>query len=203
MILENSKVIKNELEFISAKIETMVAKRIHERVVPFKVEMGTLLENLGKSNSSEVSLLAKHQKETDATLRQQDKVVTSLCDKYEAMVSQLQVLEAGGKQTTDAQRDLMQKARENVRAEALVVLNERLKEEILTLEDKFDKRLEEVEKRSRGIEKKIELSKAEQDEQKAHYETLAAKLEDFGKLVAELTVSSSKDQHKEDIGNQV
>jgi adenine-specific DNA methylase len=176
----------------------MVAKRIHERVVPFKVEMGTMLQTLGKTNTLEVSQLVKNQKETESTLRQQDKVVTSLCDKYEAMASQLQVLEAGGKQSTDAQRDLMQKARENVRAEALVVLNERLKEEILALEDRLGKRFEEVEKRARGIEKKVDLSKAEQEEQKAHYETLAAKLEDFGKLVAELTVSSSKD-HKEDI----
>lgn len=178
-------------------IEKMVAKRLHDRVVPFKLEMGNMIESLGKTNSAEVTSLAKQQKDTETALRQQDKVVTSLCDKYEAVVSQLQILEAGGRQSTDEQRSMLQKARDNVRAEALVVLNERLKEEIEALEDRLGKRVEEVEKKTKGIEKKVETSKAEQEEQKAQHEILATKLEDIGKLVAELTVSSNKDTKEE------
>lgn len=182
---------------MAAKIENMVAKRLHERVVPFKVEMGSLIENLGKANSAEVSSLAKAVKDAEATLKQQDRVVTTLCDKYEVVASQLQMLEAGGRQSTEEQRSLLQKARDNVRAEALVVLNERIKEEVGAFEEKVDKRFEEVEKKTKSIEKKIEASKSEQEEQKAQHDTLVAKLEDIGKLVAELTVSSHKDSKEE------
>ena len=171
---------------------------MHERVVPFKVEMGTLIENLGKANASEVSTLAKAVKDAEATIKQQDRVVTTLCDKYEAVSSQLQMLEAGGRQSTEEQRSLLQKARDNVRAEALVVLNERLKEEVGAFEEKIEKRFEEVDKKTKGIERKIEASKNDQEEQKAQHVTLTAKLEDIGKLVAELTMSSHKES-KEDL----
>jgi septal ring factor EnvC (AmiA/AmiB activator) len=175
-----------------------VKNQLHERVVPFKVEMGALIEALGKANAGEVSSLARQVKDAETNIRQQDRVVTSLCDKYESVAAQLQVLDAGGRQSTDEQRLVLQKAKDSGRAEALVVLNERLKEEIDGIEDRLGKRVEDVEKRTRGVEKKLDASKADQDEQKLNYENLAAKLEDVGKLVAELTVSNHKDS-KEDI----
>lgn len=185
---------------MAAKIEVAVNKKMHDKVVPFKLEMGVLIETLGKANSEEISGLSRSLQEAVATQRQQDRVVTSLCDKYEAVTSQLQVIESGGRQTTDEQRQMLQKARDNVRAEAMVVLNERLKEELDTLEERLGKKIEEVDKRVKGVEKTVDSQKSEQSEQKAKYEALATKLEDIGKLVAELTVSSNKTS-SEDIGS--
>jgi chromosome segregation ATPase len=159
--------------------------------------MGNLIENLGKTNSQEVSSLAKAMKELEASLKQQDRVVTSLCDKYEVVTSQLQMIEAGGRQSTEEQRSILQKARENVRAEALVVLNEKIKEEVDSLEDRLGKKIEEVDKKARGVEKKIETSKNESEEQKAQHEALAAKLEDLSKLVSELAQHSNKETKDE------
>ena len=176
----------------------MVAKRLHERVVPFKVEMGNMLESLGRSNADQISDLSEKLQTTDSSYKQQDRVVTSLCDKYEVLGSQLQMLLDGGRQATEEQKTSLQKARDNVRAEAVLVLNERLKEEIDALEDRLGKRFEEIEKKTKTVEKRFEASKQETDEQKCQSEALGAKLEDITKLVTELTVSTNKDS-KEDI----
>lgn len=177
----------------------MVAKRLHERVVPFKVEMGTMIESLGRANADEVSDLNREVKAVEVMLKGQDKVVTSLCDKYQVITSQIQLLESVGvKQSSkEEQHGNLQKIRENMKAETTMVLNERLNVELEQLESRLDKRFDEIEKRSKAVEKKVDIQKTETEEQKKQQEELVAKLEDIGKLVAELTVNSSK-QNKEE-----
>jgi chromosome segregation ATPase len=192
------------IEYVSAKMEALITKKMHERVVPFKVEMGSMIESLGRANSEEVSSLNHDVRSIESMVKGQDKVVTSLCDKYQVITSQIQLLESSGvKQSNeDAQLSNLQKIRENMKAEATLVMNERVKEEIEQLEERLAKRFEDLEKRSKATEKKIEAERTESDSQKGHYEELSAKLEDIGKLVAELTVNSSK-QNKEEISKTI
>lgn len=173
---------------------------MHERVVPFKVEMGSMIESLGRANSEEVSGLNLDIKNIETQVKGQDKVVTSLCDKYQVIKSQIQLLESSGVKHSNEDEHLsnLQKIRENMKAEATLVMNERVKEEIEQLEDRLGKRFEELEKRAKATEKKIDAEKTDSETQKAQYQELSAKLEDIGKLVAELTVSGSK-QNKEEI----
>jgi chromosome segregation ATPase len=185
-------------------MEALITKKMHERVVPFKVEMGSMIESLGRANSQEVSGLNQEIKNIETQVKGQDKVVTSLCDKYQVITSQIQLLESSGVKNSneDEQLSNLQKIRENMKAEATLVMNERVKEEIEQLEDRLGKRFEELEKRTKATEKKIEAEKTDSETQKAHYQELSAKLEDIGKLVAELTVSGSK-QNKEEISRKI
>lgn len=177
----------------------MISKRIHERVVPFKVEMGSMIESLGRANLNEVSGLNQEIKSMESLIKSQDKVVTSLCDKYQVISSQIQLLESSGvKQSSeDEQMSNLQKIREHMKAEANLVMNERVKEAIEQLEERLEKRFEEIEKKNRANEKKIEVEKTESEASKIQYVELSAKLEDISKLVTELTVGNSKENKEE------
>lgn len=193
-----------DLEFVFSKIEHLVNKRVHERMVPFKVEMGNMIESLGKANLTEVSELSHSLKDLETSIKQQDKVVTSLCDKYQVITSQIQLLESAGVKHNSEEEQLsnIQKIRENLKAETTLIVNERLKDELTQLEDRVNKKLEETDKKTASITKKVDANKTEADEQAKQYQELSAKLEDIGKLVAELTVTKPKET-QEQMGRRI
>lgn len=166
--------------------------------MPFKTEVGSLLESLGKTNASEVASLARRLEALETAGKSADLKLNAVGDRVEGLAAEARL--AAVAQRTGQSTEIVDAARESGRAEALAVVGTRLNDEIAGLEDRLGKKIEDIEKRTKGVEKKIEASKAEGEEQKAQYDALAAKLEDIGKLVAELTINSGKDS-KEDISN--
>lgn len=190
-------------QFLGAMIEAAISKRLHDKLVPFKVEVGNFLEKLGKSNIDEVSSLSKAVQSVEASLRGQERQMESLGGEMKVAMSHIKLLQNNGTNINNShiEEGTLEKLRENMRAELSLLVTQKLQDTETGIEDRVTRKLEEAEKRLRQTEKRAESVKAELDDQKQEQDAINAKLADMQKLVTELTIGSDKKDAKEEVSS--
>ena len=52
-------------------------KKLHDKLVPFKIEVGSLLEKIGKTNMQEVTGLSNEVQQTESSVREAEEKIRS------------------------------------------------------------------------------------------------------------------------------
>lgn len=94
-------------EYLQAKIESLLAKKIHDKLSPFKVEIGSLIEDLGKANLEKSKCTGNQVDKIESSLKDQNKNFEELTDKFQVLSSQVKLLESSGIKSSQMEEQMV------------------------------------------------------------------------------------------------
>lgn len=93
-------------EAIQNRIESVVASKLNEKLIPFKLQLADLIQQFAGSNHEEISLMFQSLQRIEKDVKSNENQLVSVGDRYEVLSSKLKLIESSGIKN-DNQEDQM------------------------------------------------------------------------------------------------